>query len=108
VSHDLGPDLQWLSEPQEWRLASGVLSVAPFENTDFFRPRRGPALDNAALLYTEVHGDFTAVTQVYAHLLRFGDAAASTVRSRSDQWAKLCVERSPSGEFSIVSVVTDP
>ena len=55
-----------------------------------------------------VAGDFTAATHVAAHLVRFGDAAALTVRAGPDRWAKLCVERGPTGDVSIVSVVTAP
>ena len=104
----LGPDLKWLNEPPDWRLAEGELSVTPEAGTDFFRPVGDPPFDNAGLLYTEASGDFTAVTHAEAHLVGFGDAAAITVRAGSDRWAKLCIERSPLGEVSIVSVVTAP
>ncbi len=63
--------------------------------------------DNACLLYTEVTGDFTAVTQARAHLVGFGDAATLTVRAGATQWAKLCLERSPIGDVAAVSVVTN-
>ena len=75
--------------------------------TDFFRPYDGTLSDNACLLYREVTGDFTAATRVKASLAGFGDAAAITVRASDVRWAKLCLERSPLGEASAVSVVTD-
>lgn len=103
------PPLQWLSEPPEWRIdGQGCLHVTPLAESDFFRPIDRPGHDNAALLAAPVTGDFTARTRVRAELAGFGDAAALTVRASAQQWAKICVERSPVGEVSIVSVVTDP
>ena len=40
-------------------------------------------------------------------LVGFGDAAAMTVRAKDNLWAKLCLERSPIGDVSVVSVVTN-
>ena len=79
----------------------------PEAQTDFFRPSVGEGRDNACLLYTMARGDFTAVAEARAVLAGFGDAAALTVRSGPLTWAKICIERSPRGEVSIVSVVTD-
>jgi regulation of enolase protein 1 (concanavalin A-like superfamily) len=100
--------LTWLHEPPEWRFDDGELLIVPAAQTDFFRPYQGASRDNACLLYTEVTGDFTAVTEASAHLVGFGDAAALTVRAGPTQWAKLCLERSPIGDISAVSVVTNP
>lgn len=104
----LANGLAWLREPLEWRFDEGKLLVVPEAETDFFRPYKGEPKDNASLLYLPVQGDFTAVTQVSAHLVAFGDAAALTVRASEAQWAKLCLERSPIGDSSVVSVVTHP
>ncbi|MBN1246348.1 MAG: DUF1349 domain-containing protein, partial [Anaerolineae bacterium] len=106
--HVLTERLAWLNEPPEWRMDDEGLLIVPAAETDFFRPYGGTPHDNACLLYTEVTGDFTAVTQARAHLVGFGDAAAITVRAGATQWAKLCVERSPIGDISAVSVVTNP
>ena len=104
-----GAGLQWLAEPPQWHLDErGCLHVAPAAETDFFRPIDQPGRDNAALLCTPVTGDFTARTRVRAELAGFGDAAALTVRAAAEQWAKICIERSPAGEVAIVTVVTDP
>jgi regulation of enolase protein 1 (concanavalin A-like superfamily) len=100
--------LAWLQEPREWGFSEQGLLIVPEAKTDFFRPYGGSAHDSACLLYTEVTGDFTAVTALRAHLVGFGDAGALTVRASATQWAKLCIERSPIGDVSIVSVVTDP
>ena len=104
----LANDLKWLNEPPEWEVDDAGLRIVPRAPSDFFRPYDGPPNDNCCLLYKEVTGDFTAVTQVTADLVEFGDAAALTVRASETQWAKLCLERSPIGEVSVVSVVTNP
>jgi regulation of enolase protein 1 (concanavalin A-like superfamily) len=102
----LSDRLAWLHEPESWRFTEGALHVTPAAETDFFRPHEWPARDNAALLYTRVSGDFTAVTFAEAELHAFGDAAALTIRSSDNLWAKICIERSPIGDVSVVSVVT--
>jgi regulation of enolase protein 1 (concanavalin A-like superfamily) len=103
---DLSERLAWLAEPESWRFSGEGLEVAPKAKTDFFRPHEGVGRDNAALLYTGVRGDFTAATLAEADLVAFGDAAALTIRSSEQLWAKICIERSPVGDVSVVSVVT--
>ena len=105
---ELPAGFSWLNEPPHWTLDGKGLSITPDAPTDFFRPYRGDPRDNCCLLYRLVKGDFTAVAHALAHLVDFGDAAALTVRSGPQQWAKLCLERSPVGDVSLVSVVTDP
>ena len=99
--------LSWINEPESWFFRDGALEIVPKPKTDFFRPLGGTAHDSAALLFTEIEGDFTAVANVTADLAGFGDAAALTARVDSERWMKICVERSPAGEISVVSVVTD-
>ena len=108
TGRSLANDLQWLNEPPEWEFSDAGLTIVPRAPSDFFRPYGGPANDNCCLLYKEIEGDFAAVTQVKADLADFGDAAALTVRADETQWAKLCLERSPIGQVSLVSVVTNP
>lgn len=107
TAETLDEQLSWLHEPESWHFGTDGLRITPTANTDFFRPYGGGGKDNAALLYTEVTGDFTATARASAELSDFGDAAALTVRSGASRWAKLCIERSPIGEVSIVSVVTN-
>ena len=104
----LANGLEWLNEPPEWNVDDAGLSIVPGAPSDFFRPYGGQLNDNCCLLYKHIVGDFTATTQVTADLVEFGDAAALTVRATETQWAKICLERSPIGEISVVSVVTDP
>jgi len=105
----LAAGLEWLHEPPEWFIDDKGLTIVPAGGTDFFHPYDGRATnDNCCLLYKKISGDFTAATQVKATLEDFGDAAAMTMRVSESQWAKICVERSPIGDISLVSVVTDP
>ena len=109
AGRELASGLRWLCEPSVWEFDdSGRLTVVPAGETDFFHPSDRPGSDNAGLLHADVTGDFTARTHVSAELAGFGDAGALTVRAGPDRWAKICVERSPVGEVSVVSVVTDP
>ena len=105
-SGQLPEGFAWLDEPESWSVADGVLSIKPPVHTDLFRPPDGgEPSDNPCLLYTSLSGDFTAITHVRAKLVGFGDAGALTVRASPTLWAKLCLERSPIGDISIVSVV---
>ena len=104
----LANGLAWFQEPPEWGFDADGLTITPAAKTDFFRGYLRAPNDNACLLYANVTGDFTAVTHARAHLVGFGDAAALTVRASATQWAKLCLERSPIGDVSAVSVVTNP
>ncbi len=103
-------DQEWLGGAVDWRFDTEGLHIVPGRRRISFVPTRVQSKDNtnACLLYTEVTGDFTAVTHVRAELVGFGDAAALTVRTAPAQWAKLCLERSPIGDISVVSVVTNP
>ena len=101
-------DLNWLNEPEDWSFDNdGKLTIIPNAVTDFFRPYGQSPNDNACLLYTKVTGDFTVVTKTKAVFAGFGDATAITVRSKEDLWAKVCMEQSPIGDISVVSVVTN-
>ena len=108
MGKNLTSKLQWLEEPSEWNFAQGSLEITPTGETDFFRPSDRPAKDNACLLFTTLEGNFTAQVYATTELVAFGDAAAITIYSSPVLWAKLCIERSPVGEVSIVSVVTNP
>jgi uncharacterized protein len=99
--------LQWLHEPKAWNFKNEVLCVEPYGKTDAFRKYKQPAKDDACFLYVEVKGDFTLITKLRLEATVFGDAGAITIRGDEKTWAKLCIERSPCGETSIVSVVTN-
>ena len=99
---------RWINEPPIWDIDGETLRVDPAAETDlFFAPDGSMVRDNAALLATDIHGDFTMAVRVSAQLVAFGDAGAITIRAASDRWAKLRLERSPVGDINVVSVVTD-
>jgi uncharacterized protein len=102
----LANGLRWLNEPPQWGFEAGRLDVVPRGVTDFFRSPAGEVHDDACFLHVPVTGDFTAVVAASVDAAGFGDAAALAVRAAPDRWAKICIERSPVGEISIVSVVT--
>ncbi len=104
----LANELQWLNEPPEWTFGETGLTIVPLSPSDFFRPYDGAAHDSGCFLYKMSTGDFTITTHTTAELAGFGDAAALMVRASETQWAKLCLERSPIGETSAVSVITNP
>ena len=105
---NLPNDMQWLNEPPTWGFDDGGLTIVPRASSDFFLPYEGPGKDNCCLLYQQITGDFTATAEASAELADFGDAAAVTIRASEELWAKLCLERSPIGDVSLVSVVTNP
>jgi regulation of enolase protein 1 (concanavalin A-like superfamily) len=97
----------WINEPASWSTDAGNLTITPGPRTDFFRsPDLATTRDNAPMLAAPVTDDFTAIAHVAADLRSFGDAGTIVVRADEQTWAKICVERSPSGEIAIVSVVT--
>lgn len=107
-NRDVPKGFTWLNEPENWSVSDGRLSITPLGETDFFRSPDGLTVnDNACLLSTNIGGDFTAVAHLKANLKAFADAGALMVRSSADKWAKLCLERSPTGDFAVVSVVTE-
>jgi regulation of enolase protein 1 (concanavalin A-like superfamily) len=103
----LANGLKWLNPPQTWSFDDRGLKVVPDPETDFFRPYNREARDDACFLYRSVQGNFTATARISVKLAGFGDAAAVTVRADAENWAKLCIERSPAGEMNAVSVVTN-
>ncbi len=97
----------WLNEPKDWTVADGVLRIVPNGHTDMFRKIAAPPRDDACFLFTTASGDFSLTACVKADGVEFGDAGGIAVRVDHEHWAKLCIERSPLGETSIVSVVTN-
>jgi regulation of enolase protein 1 (concanavalin A-like superfamily) len=99
-------ELKWRNEPAVWRFDPEGLYIEPRGKTDVFRKYQHPPRDTACFLYTEIAGDFTLSAKISLEGKVFGDAGAVTIRRDETMWAKLCIERSPGGETSIVSVVT--
>jgi len=99
--------LRWLSSPPAWRAGERSLELSAGPATDLFiDPAGGAALLNAPALVGEVEGDFLFSARVRPELASTFDAAVLLVWKGETSWAKLCLERSPQGEPTVVSVVT--
>ncbi len=100
--------LHWLGEPAEWSNANDVLTIAAGPRTDWFVDPAGtsePVLSAPALL-GEVAGDFVFSARVEVDFAATFDAGVLVVHAGELTWAKLCFERSPEDEPTVVSVVT--
>ena len=99
--------LRWLASPPAWRAGERSLELSAGAATDLFiDPAGGSALQNAPALVGEVEGDFLFSARVRPELASTFDAAVLLVWKGETSWAKLCLERSPQGEPTVVSVVT--
>jgi uncharacterized protein len=101
-------DLRWEPPPVRWLLSGGALSAQAGAATDLFvDPAGGPAALNAPrLLGTLPAGDFQLAARVTVEMAATFDAGVLLLWGNERSWAKLCLERSPSGEALVVSVVT--
>jgi regulation of enolase protein 1 (concanavalin A-like superfamily) len=100
-------ELCWLNSPLAWSTADRSLELSAGPATDLFVDPAGgaPAL-NAPALVGEVEGDFLFSASVRPELASTFDAGVLLVYRSDTSWAKLCLERSPQGEPTVVSVVT--
>lgn len=100
--------LRRLNEPAAWRIEGDdalVLSAGP--RTDLFTDPGGPGRHgNAPALLGRLDGDFTLSARITADLTATYDAGVLLLYADEDRWAKLCLELSPQGRPTIVSVVT--
>ncbi|KAI9010161.1 hypothetical protein DFJ74DRAFT_686236 [Hyaloraphidium curvatum] len=96
------------SPPASFRaLPDGFSATAP-PSTDLFRSPLGKPESSSAprLLFPAPEGDWTLAADVDVAFRGDFDAGC-LVLFRGDSYAKLCVERSPAGEATLVSVVTN-
>ncbi|MGC9974781.1 MAG: DUF1349 domain-containing protein [Gaiellaceae bacterium] len=99
--------LRWLASPLAWRAGDRSLELNAGPATDLFAdPAGGASVLNAPALVGEVSGDFLFSARVSPELASTFDAAVLLVYTCETSWAKLCLERSPRGEPTVVSVVT--
>jgi regulation of enolase protein 1 (concanavalin A-like superfamily) len=100
--------LRWQGVPQSWSLDSNSnLSITAGQKTDWFLDPGGSVnVLNAPALITTIQQPCMLKALVTSEAAATFDAAVLTVYQADDQWAKLCFERSPQGQLTIVSVVT--
>ena len=99
--------LQWLGEPADWNVKGEGLTLTAGRETDLFRdPGGAPARANAPALLFPVGGDFVLSARVTVDFKATFDAGVLLLFESDSSWAKLCFERSPQGEPTVVSVVT--
>ena len=100
-------ELQWLNEPESYRIERGSLKVMTGRETDFFNnPEDGNKTANAPVLYQEISGDFVAKALVRPDFSSQWNAIALMVYIDEDQWIKFAFENSDATGKSIVTVVT--
>lgn len=100
--------LRWHGSPQQWEWDSAAcLTISAGEQTDWFiDPDTGKVTDNAPALLMRVHEPCTLMALVEVDHAATFDAGVLVVYQSSRVWAKLCLELSPQGQATIVSVVT--
>ncbi|GAA4947235.1 DUF1349 domain-containing protein [Streptomonospora halophila] len=99
--------MRWLNAPEAYTVEGyDKLVVSAAGGTDLFTdPADGTRHDNAPALVGALNGDFCVSALVRVDLTATFDAAALVLHSGPDTWAKLCVEASPQGSATVVSVV---
>jgi len=99
--------LRWLTPAQDWRVEDRSLELDAGPATDLFADPSGtePIVSAPALL-GDTPGDFLLSARVRVEFASTFDAGVLLLHCDAHNWAKLCFERSPQGEPTIVSVVT--
>ncbi|MET8048535.1 DUF1349 domain-containing protein [Streptosporangium sp. NPDC005286] len=100
--------LRWLNPPVGWSVdGDDALAIEAGPNTDLFTDPGGPdRFANAPALVGRLDGDFTLSARVRVDLLTTYDAGVLVLYGDERTWAKFCLEMSPQGRATIVSVVT--
>jgi regulation of enolase protein 1 (concanavalin A-like superfamily) len=100
--------MRWLNRAESWRVdGDDGLSITAGSGTDLFTdPGTGDRFDNAPALIGRVEGDFTLSTRVSFDGRATFDAGVLLLYGGERTWAKLCLEVSPQGRLTVVSVVT--
>jgi regulation of enolase protein 1 (concanavalin A-like superfamily) len=106
--HSLPFLLHWLNQPQSWDVSpEGELTItAPAKSDWFIDPQGVVDVRNAPALLFSTSGPCILSAQVSADHLATYDAGVLMVYESPLAWAKLCLELSPQGLATIVSVVT--
>jgi len=100
--------LHWQNQPQGWDLsANGQLTITSPAKADWFIDPQGAVdIGNAPALLFPASGPCLLSAQVIVEHVAMYDAGVLMVYEGPSTWAKLCLELSPQGRPTIVSVVT--
>ena len=99
--------LSWQGEPAECGTGHDSLWIEAGPETDLFvDPETEVEYLDAPRLVGQVRGDFTLAARVSADLGATFDAGVLLLWAGGGRWAKLCLELSPQGKRTVVSVVT--
>lgn len=100
--------LHWHNQPQTWDLsADSQLTIASPANTDWFiDPQGAYNVNNAPALLFPTSNSCMLSAQVIGNHAATYDAGVLVVYESPLLWAKLCLELSPQGLLTVVSVVT--
>jgi regulation of enolase protein 1 (concanavalin A-like superfamily) len=97
----------WQRPPAGWDLSGERLTITAGPRTDLFvDPETGTETVTAPALTAAFDGDFQLSARVRADLTATFDAGVLVAYAHPRSWAKLCLERSPQGRATVVSVVT--
>ena len=100
-------ELSWQPEPVAFETGERSLRAEAGAQTDLFvDPGSGAAHLNAPRLLGPVLGDFTLAARVSVDFQSTFDAGVLLLLANERAWAKLCLELSPDGKSTVVSVVT--
>src|SRR5690606_15794879 len=99
--------LRTLNEPVAWRVeGDDAITLTAGPRTDLFTDPGGPdRFANAPALLGRLDGDFTLAARIEADLSSTYDAGVLLLYAGKDTWAKFCLELSPQGRPTIVTVV---
>ncbi|MBI1279412.1 MAG: DUF1349 domain-containing protein [Anaerolineaceae bacterium] len=98
---------RWLNDPESWAFEKERLTITAGGRTDWFIDPGGSVnILNAPALLMPVQGPCILKAQVRSNSQAMFDAGVLAVYQADDQWAKLCLELSPQGQVTMVSVVT--
>jgi regulation of enolase protein 1 (concanavalin A-like superfamily) len=99
--------LSWQPEPVSFEAGETSLSAEAGARTDLFvDPGSGAEHLNAPRLLGPVAGDFMLAARVGVDFRSTFDAGVLLLHAHERAWAKLCLELSPEGQPTVVSVVT--
>lgn len=100
--------LRWYGNPQHWDVTPpDSLVITAAEQTDWFiDPDTGKVVDNAPALLMGIQEPCMLMALVEVNHTATFDAGVLAVYHSDRIWAKLCLELSPQGQPTIVSVAT--